>query len=132
APGGAGYKPRRCNRSARLRPNACTLTRTSPAAGCGVGTSRICRTSGPPGRDMTTARIVTSCLTAARPTVLGTQNIHRQLGCVRVRHYPMIVQILRSLLHLHVTNERSHNRLVDSLATKFVDYLNYKPRKHHW
>src|SRR5699024_4330691 len=37
-PGGGGYKPWRCIRSARLMPAAATRTRTSPTAGRGVGT----------------------------------------------------------------------------------------------
>ena len=35
-PGGAGYKPARCIKSAPFKPAACTLTSSSPASGCRV------------------------------------------------------------------------------------------------
>src|SRR5262249_10881912 len=44
-----------CSRSARFNPAAWTRTRISPAPGFGWDTSRTSRTSGPPGRVMTTA-----------------------------------------------------------------------------
>src|SRR5688572_8898211 len=56
-PGGAGYAPRRWSRSARLRPEALTRTRTWPRPGSGRSTSRSSSTSGPPGSRITTARI---------------------------------------------------------------------------
>src|SRR3954453_2898118 len=39
-------------------PAASTRTSTSPSPGCGSGAARSCRTSGPPWRSKTTARMV--------------------------------------------------------------------------
>ena len=61
-PGGAGYTPSRCSRSARLTAVARTRTRTSPREGSGVGTSRSSRTSGPPGFAITMARMGRECI----------------------------------------------------------------------
>src|SRR5438309_5512065 len=57
SPGGGGYRPIRCSRSARFTPAARTRTNRSPGPGCGSGTSAICITSGPPGDLTTTARM---------------------------------------------------------------------------
>src|SRR5262245_19035496 len=45
----------RCITSDRLTPAAATLTRISPAPGCGTGRSSGTRTSGPPGARMAMA-----------------------------------------------------------------------------
>src|SRR5678815_1065773 len=47
----------RCSTSGRLTPAAATLTRSSSGLGWGLATSATCRTSGPPGFAMTTARM---------------------------------------------------------------------------
>ena len=57
APGGGGYMPMRCIRSARLTPAPTISTTASPGPATGSGTSASCRTSGPPGSEMTTARM---------------------------------------------------------------------------
>mmetsp|Transcript_56819 Transcript_56819/g.166299 ORF Transcript_56819/g.166299 Transcript_56819/m.166299 type:complete len:202 (-) Transcript_56819:3-608(-) len=57
-PGGTGYKPRRCNVSARLTAVACTFTKTSPSAGSGTGS--ICTLRRP--SSATTARIIVGTL----------------------------------------------------------------------
>ena len=57
SPGGGGYRPSRCRRSARFTPAARTRTTRSPSRGCGSGTSDTCKTSGPPGCFTTMARI---------------------------------------------------------------------------
>src|SRR5438045_847746 len=57
SPGGGGYRPRRCSTSARFTPAARTRTIRSPSRGWGSGTSASFRTSGPPGRFTTMARM---------------------------------------------------------------------------
>src|SRR5687768_2453815 len=54
-PGGAGYCPRRCSRSARLIAVAFTRTRTCLELAEGAATSRSCSTSGSPGLVITIA-----------------------------------------------------------------------------
>src|ERR1043165_9447314 len=66
-PLGAGYRPIRWSKSARLSAVARTRTRISRAPGSGRGLFASSRTSGPPNRLMTTARIgevssITSCV----------------------------------------------------------------------
>ena len=56
-PGGAGYFPTRCRRSARFNPDALTRTRICLSPGWGRSTSWTLRTSGPPNSVMTTARM---------------------------------------------------------------------------
>ena len=57
---------RKCS-SDRLSPNAFTRMSTQPGFGVGMGTSRICRTSGAPGPSTTTARIVRAHAVASVP-----------------------------------------------------------------
>ena len=66
-PGGAGYTPTLCRRSARFTAVARTRTRTSPREGPGVGTSRSSRTSGPPGFAITMARMGRECISPVGP-----------------------------------------------------------------
>src|SRR6478735_7394360 len=54
-PGGGGYKPRRCSRSARLSALAWISIATSPRPGAGSGSSTSCSFSGPPGSETRTA-----------------------------------------------------------------------------
>src|SRR6266516_5897823 len=48
-----------------------------------------------------------------RPAVLGAQHGDRQLGGVRMSHNAALVEVLAGLLHLHVADQRGHDRLVD-------------------
>src|SRR6201995_2160817 len=70
-------------------PAAPTSITTSPAAGIGSGTSRTSRTSGPPGRVMTTARTSTTVAPAhpertrcrtSRPRVAAMDHIAVGIG----------------------------------------------------
>src|ERR1700686_2496515 len=57
-PGGGGYLPCRCNRSARLSEEARTRTRTCSSLISGLPTVRISSTSGPPKVEIQTACMV--------------------------------------------------------------------------
>jgi hypothetical protein len=60
-PGGGGYFPSRCSTSGRLIPEAATRTSTSPSLHTGIGRLVIVRTSGPPGWEISTARMDAIC-----------------------------------------------------------------------
>ena len=74
--------PRHCIRSARFKPQARTRTRTWSPLGSGVGTSRICRTSGPP------VPVITMAFIAAhdreRPRLTGTSRCHRRAAVILI------------------------------------------------
>src|SRR5690625_1588777 len=57
SPGGGGYLPSRCKRSARFSAVAWIRTRSSPGPGTGRGTSTNASFSGPPGSVATMAFI---------------------------------------------------------------------------
>src|SRR5690606_5567549 len=56
APGGGGYEPARCSRSARFTPAEATCTTTSSGPGVWSGSVETVSFSGPPGPDIVTPR----------------------------------------------------------------------------
>src|SRR5690606_27627238 len=88
-PGGAGYRPARCSRSARFTPAKRTATRTCPSGTSGASTSRTSRTSGPPGSRITTPRIVVIDRRSVAPSLCHGRREHAPpdevLDLLRVR-----------------------------------------------
>src|SRR5699024_9639030 len=76
APGGGGYSPRRCIRSARFTPAAVTSTSTSSAAGTGVAVSAQTSASGPsPLLVSTRTALITLTLRSAASVVQPCRDI---------------------------------------------------------
>ncbi len=67
APGGGGYWPWRCSRSARLTALATTSSTTSPGPASGSGTWAHSSTSGPPGSRTVIAYMVRDASAMTRP-----------------------------------------------------------------
>src|SRR5690606_2433767 len=70
APGGGGYEPARCSRSARFTPAEATCTTTSSGPGVWSGSVETVSFSGPPGPDIVTPR--TSPRLRGRPGGAGS------------------------------------------------------------
>src|SRR5487761_40949 len=67
----------------------------------------------------------------ARPTVFRAQHRDRNLGRIGIGRNAVIVEMLGSLLDLHVARKRRDDRFLDALGLHLVHHLDDEVGEHH-